>query len=90
MKLKIVTVTTKYSSTQEGAISQQGGGGENKDDAMESNSCGSSSNGSAAKVRGRCFHGQFSSNGTEIVFPRKVVGRRHRDEERELVDRPLS
>ena len=86
----MVTVITKYSSTQGGAVSQPGGGGENKDDAMESNSCGSSSNGSAANVHGRRFHRQFSSNGTGTVLPRKVVGRRHWDEERELVDRPLS
>ena len=57
---------------------------------MESNCCGSSTNGSTATVRGRRFHGRFSSNGTGTVLPRKVVGRRQRDEERELVDRPLS
>ena len=45
---------------------------------------------SAAKVRGRRFHGRFSSNGTGTVLPRKGVGRRHRDEECELVDRLLS
>ena len=64
--------------------------GKIEDDAMEINSCGSSLNGSAAKVCGRCFHGRFSSNGRGTVLPRKVVGRRHRDEERELVDHPLS
>ena len=63
--------------------------GKIKDDAMESNFSGSSSNGSASKVRGWRFHIWFSNNGTGIVLPRKVVGRRHRDEEHELVDHPL-
>ena len=47
-------------------------------------------NGSATTVRGRRFRGWFSCNGTGTVLPREVVGRRHRDEDHELVDRPLS
>ena len=64
--------------------------GKIKDDTMESNFSASSSNGSASKVRGRRFLRRFNNNGTGTVLPRKVVGRRHRDEERELVDRSLS
>ena len=78
----MVTVTTKYSSMQERTVSRPGGGGENKDDAMESNSCGSSMIGSATTVRGRRFYGQFSGNGLGTALPYKIIGRRHRDEER--------
>ena len=61
-----------------------------KDDAMENNFSGSSSYGSASRVRGRRFHEQYSSSGTGTILLRMVVGRRLQDEERELVDRPLS
>ena len=64
--------------------------GKIKDDAMENNFSGSSSYGSTSRVRGQCFHERFSSNGTGTVLPRVIVGRRLWDEERELVDRPLS
>ena len=63
----MVMVTTKYSSMQEGAVSRPGRGRENKDDAMESNSCDSSMNGSASVERGRCFHKWYSSIGTKLL-----------------------
>ena len=64
--------------------------GKIKDDAMENNFSGSSSYSATSTVRGQRFREQFSSNGTRTVLPRAVVGRRLQDEERELVDHPLS
>ena len=64
--------------------------GKINDDAMESNVSGLSLNGSTSKVREWHFHKRFNSNGTGTVLPRAVVGRRLWDEERELVDHPLS
>ena len=64
--------------------------GKVKDDAMENNFSRSSSYGSTSRVCGQHFHEWFYNNGTGMELPRKVVGRRHRDEERELMDRPLS
>ena len=91
MKLKLVSVTTKiFLHAGRGCKPARRGEGEIKDGTMKSNSCGSSLNGSVAKVRGRRFHGRFSNNGMETVLPCKVVERRHQDKERELVDRPLS
>ena len=59
----MMTVTTKYSFTQEGAVNQPGGGGKNKDDVMDNNSCGSSTDGSAT----------IDVDG----IPREAAGRRH-------------
>ena len=57
-------ITTKYSSTQGGAVSRPGGGGENKDDVMGINSCGSSMVGSAAlDVDGASVDGSAAMDG---------------------------
>ena len=89
MKLELVTVTTKYSSTQEGAVSRPGGGGRIKDGVVKNDFNGSSLCGSTPRVRGWRFHERFSNSGTGTVLPRTVVGRRLWDEERRLVDHPF-
>ena len=57
---------------------------------LESSFSGSSLYGATSRVRGRLFHERYSNSGMGTVLPRTIVRRRLWDEERELVDRPLS